>query len=314
MPGLLLAAGLAFLAIYLSEFSDYLGAALTALALGVVLGNTGMLNERFDTGFRFTEKRVLEAAIVLIGFGLNARIFSSLGWSTWLFVAGSVIATLFVALLIGRLMGLSRGLGALLGAGSAICGTAAIGALAPLLDSREEETGLSIGVINLLSTVGLVLLPVFSGLLAMEVDETGLLIGGVLQSMGHVIGAGFSIDNEVGAAATVVKMGRILFIIPLMVVAYFMSRGRSKGRGAKGFPFFIPLFAAALALSQLPFFPAGWAEALADIGDFLLIMAMVAIGFKIRLKPLFRIAGPALVLGTLVFVFQIAIYLVYLYW
>ncbi len=312
-PGLITAGALALLSIFLAGFGSFLGAATIALILGMMLGNSKILAGKLEKGFFFTEKKVLETAIVLIGFGMNARIFSALGVGTWIFIGSSVILVIAVAMMLGRWFGLSVKMATLLGAGSAICGTAAIGAVSPLLHSKEEETGLSIGVINVLSTMGLLLLPVLSGILALNDQSSGLIIGGILQSMGHVVGAGFSLGEEVGSAATVVKMGRVLLIIPLMLILYFLNRGRKSGGKRMSFPVFVPLFALALALSQLPFFPAAWASTLAKTGDYLLITAMVAIGFKIKFRPLFRMAGPALGVGLLVFVFQILLYLLYLY-
>src|SRR5690554_458169 len=313
VPGLLLAGALAVGSIFLAGFGSFLASATIALILGIILGNSGINVGKAAPGLKFTETKVLEMAIVLIGFGLNMQVFSALGLNTWVFVGSSVVMVIGVALLAGRWFGLSLKMGALLGAGSAICGSAAIGAIAPLIDSKEEETGQSIGVINLLSTTGLILLPILSGVLSLSTEDSGLVIGGIIQSMGHVIGAGFSLGEEIGAAATVVKMGRILLIIPLILIFFFVSRkGKAKGK-KMSFPFFIPWFVIALVLAQMPFFPEGWSSVLAKIGDFLLITAMVAIGFKIKLKPLFKIAGPALIVGFIVFIFQIALFMGYLY-
>ena len=313
VPGIILAGALAAVSIILAGFGSFLASATIALLLGIILGNSGIKVGRIEAGMKFTESKVLESAIVLIGFGLNMKVFSALGLNTWVFVGSSVVMVIGVALIVGRWFGLSPKMGALLGAGSAICGSAAIGAVAPLIHSKEEETGLSIGIINLLSTTGLILLPIMSGVLSLNTEDSGLVIGGIIQSMGHVIGAGFSLSEEVGAAATVVKMGRILLIIPLLLIFFFISR-KSKTPGAKmSFPYFILWFVLALVLAQMPFFPEGWSKILAKTGDILLITAMVAIGFKIKLKPLFKLAGPALMVGFIIFAFQIALFLGYLY-
>lgn len=314
-PGVITAVVLAGVAIMLSAYIPFAGSATLALLLGLALGNINLGSSRINAGLAFTERKVLEAAIVLIGFGLNARIFSQMGWSTWLFVGLSVLAVLGIALLAGKALGLSARLSVLLGAGSAICGSAAIGAVSPLIRSEEAETGLSIGIINLLGTVGLLLLPAVSVMMAFSDESSSLLIGGVLQSMGHVVGAGFSMGDNIGTLATVVKMGRILLIIPLMIALYFVGRGqvnKSTGRPT-AFPVFIPLFILSLLLAQIPAFPQSVSANLASIGDYLLIAAMVGIGFKIRIRPLFKMAGPALLAGLLIFTFQIALFVAYLY-
>lgn len=312
LPGLIVVALLAGLAVALASLSSYVGAATVALLLGIIAGNTTLRTDSFAPGFSFTEKYILEGAIVLIGFGLNASVFAKLGWSTWVFIGLSVLLVLAVALVIAQLFGLSRKMGLLLGAGSAICGSAAIAAVSPLVKSNDEETGLSIGIINLMSTIGLLFLPILAGVLAFSTEHSALIIGGVIQSMGHVVGAGFSMNDEVGLAATVVKMGRVVLLIPLVVLLFFTGRQKTAGSGKMGFPLFVPLFVGALILAQLPFFPAEWSASLAKIGDILLVAAMVAIGFKIKLRSLFKIAGSSLAVGGLVFAFQIALYLGYI--
>lgn len=312
IPGLLVALIVASLSVWLSGFNSFLGNATVALLLGMVLGNLLRRQKRIAPGLAFTEKVVLETAIVLIGFGLNTRIFSQLGWGSWAFVGLSVLLVLVLALLVSRWFGLSGKLGVLLGAGSAICGSAAIGAVSPLLHSKEEETGLSIGVINLLSTAGLLLLPLLAASLGFSAENSGLMIGGVLQSMGHVVGAGFSVSTEVGTLATVVKMGRVLLLIPLLLALFVVGRKNDEKGGKTAFPWFVPLFVLSLLLAQLPAFPKELSANLAQAGDYLLVGAMVGIGFKIKIRSLFKMAGPALLAGLLVFLFQVLLYVGYL--
>lgn len=313
IPGLILAGGFALLSVLLASFGSFIGAATIALLAGIALGNSKINLSRQQMGLNFTEKTILEAAIVLIGFGMNATVFSAMDVNTWLFIGSSVIMVIMVAFLVGRWFGLSSKMGVLLGAGSAICGSAAIGAISPLLRSKEEETGLSIGIINLLSTLGLLLLPVLSSILVLTDANSGLMIGGIIQSMGHVVGAGYALGDEVGTTATVAKMGRVLLIIPLMAAILIIGRSKSEKGSRVSFPIFIPLFSLALILAQLPFFPQSWALILAQTGDYLLVVAMVAIGVKIKIKPLIKLAGPALGAGFVVFGFQIVLYLLFIY-
>lgn len=314
LPGLLAAGVIALLAVLITGFVPFVGAATLALFLGIVLANSGMNLSSLNKGMEFAERKVLEVAIVLLGFGISARIFADLGTTTWVFVIASVAVVLLAAFLIGKAFRLSNRLSFLLGAGSAICGTTAIGAVSPLIGSKEEETGLSIGIVNLLGTVGLLLLPAVSAMMGLSEDEAGIFIGGTLQSMGHVVGAAFTLGEETGTLATVVKMGRILMIIPLLVVAYLFSL-RPSARSAskfKGFPWFVPLFVGSIALAHWSSFPTEFSTGLAGVGDYLLIAAMAGIGFKIRLRQLFGIAGPGLMAGVFIFFIQIVIYLAFL--
>ncbi|MEZ4721872.1 MAG: putative sulfate exporter family transporter [Flavobacteriales bacterium] len=310
--GLLVVAVLAVISILAGSFNHYLGAATIALILGAVVGNLFPAKALMAKGFELSEKKVLELAIVLLGFGISSGFFHLTQWHTWAWVFGAVAIVILLAFALGRLFGLNQRLSLLIGAGSAICGSAAIGAISPLINGKEEETALSIGIINLLGTIGLILFPILAVFFEFHSEDAGLMIGGVLQSMGHVIGAGYAVNEEVGSYATLIKMGRVTLIIPIILILFFIGQKRNGSMGHEiSFPYFVPLFVLALVITQIGWLPEKAVSTLAKIGDYLLIGAMVGIGYKIRLKELFRQAGPALVVGLLVFLIHIGLLLVY---
>lgn len=312
IPGILLAVILMIAAEFLSGYLPGLGTALPALILGVVLRHIIADFSRFLPGVEWSEKYILETAIVFIGFGFQVTKFSALGISTLGIIGASIVAIVLVALLLQKLMGRDSGLYWLLGAGSAICGSSAIGATAPLIKAREEETGVSLAVINLLGLLGMIVLPVLAVGLRFSNIETGVFLGGILQSVGHVVGAAFSINNEIGQIATVVKMGRVAFLIPFLLIVYFLFRKNNDGSKPK-FPLFILFFLAAVLLSQSGLFSAEVLKHLSETGDTLLNIGMAAIGLKINIKSLWKISGKALIAGTVIFVIQIVIYIAYLF-
>jgi len=285
-----------------------------ALLIGLVAGNSVFGKPQHQAGIRFTEKYILETAIVLIGFGFNLQVLIDLGLNTFLWLLTSVILVILIALLAGRLSGSSTNFSILLGAGSAICGSAAIAATAPIIKAEERETGLALTLINLLGLLGIAILPVSAMSLNFQFLESGVLTGGVLQSMGHVVAASFSLNTETGEVATVVKMGRIALLIPLLLILYLNQRkgGQAAGANTLKFPLFIFFFVIAVGLSQFGFFPANWAHWLAEAGDFLLIIAMAGIGLKIKLKPLLKISLKGTLAGILVFLFQVLFFIVIL--
>lgn len=291
-------------------FVPSLSATLMSLLLGIAAGNAFIRGNHFDPGLKFTEKYILESAIVLIGFGFNIGVLKDLGGGVFLWLVLSVILIVAAALLAGKIFGTSKNFNYLLGIGSAICGSAAIAAAAPLLRAKEEETGLALTLINLLGLIGIVILPLLSFSLGYTDTEAGLLTGGVLQSMGHVVAAAFSLGEITGEAATVVKMGRILLLVPFLLFLFFMDGRKQSGSSAKPkFPIFIGLFILSVSLSQIDFFPRSWSNDLAVAGDLLLVIAMAAIGLRIKIKPLLKISGKGSLLALLVFVFQVIIFL-----
>src|SRR5690606_12471182 len=177
-----------------------------------------------------------------IGFGFELSKFDQIGISTLALILVSIIVIVVLALLLQRLMGKEDGkLFWLLGAGSAICGSSAIGATAPLIQAKEEETGISLAVINLLGLLGMVFLPLIAVGLSCSEVQTGIFLGGILQSVGHVVGTAFAINSEVGEIATVVKMGRVAFLIPFLLVVFFLFLKKADDTKLK-FPIFYFVF------------------------------------------------------------------------
>lgn len=311
IPGLAAAVLIAALAYLIGSYIPNLSATLLSLLFGILAGNLVLGKPGYEAGIRFTEKYILESAIVLIGFGFKLQLLQQLGLPIFGWLVFSVVAVVSFALLVGKLFGTSTNFNYLLGAGSAICGSAAIAATAPLIKAKEEETGLALTVINLLGLVGIGLLPLLTFALGHTEIEAGLLTGGSLQSMGHVVAAAFSLNATTGEVATVVKMARISLLVPFLLFIFFSQRKKNKGSSAKlKFPAFIGLFILAVAISQLAFFPSQWSALLATAGDLLLIIAMAGIGLRIKIRPLLKISARGSLIGLIVFLFQILFFLV----
>jgi len=298
---------------FLSSYVPTLGTALLALILGVITRQVLPDFSVFTSGVTWSEKYILETAIVFIGFGFEISKFDEIGVSTLALIFGSIIVIILAALLLQKLMGKEDGkLFWLIGAGSAICGSSAIGATAPLIQAKEEETGVSLAIINLLGLLGMVLLPIIAVGLNFSNLETGIFLGGILQSVGHVVGAAFAINPEVGQFATVVKMGRIVFLVPFLLMIYFLFRKKSDGTKLK-FPLFILFFLLAVLVSQIGVFNSETLRLFSKSGDTLLNIGMAAIGLKINIKSLWKISGKAFIAGLIIFFIQIVMYLGYLW-
>lgn len=309
--GILLAVAVMLTAKLLSGYLPMLGTALLALIVGIVVRQLLTNFSLFEKGVAWTEKYVLETAIVFIGFGFEIGKFKEIGGSTIGVIFGSIVVIIITALILQRIMGEKDSKTFwLLGAGSAICGSSAIGATAPLIKAKEEETGISMAVINFLGLIGMIILPLLASALAYTEVETGILLGGILQSVGHVVGAGFAVSHEIGEFATVVKMGRVAFLIPFLLTIYFLFRKQSDETKLK-FPIFILLFLVAVLLSQIKLFEPSTLKTLTKTGDQLLNIGMAAIGLKINIKTLWKISGKALLAGVIIFTIQIIIYLLY---
>lgn len=297
---------IAILAVILANYLSVFGSILMALILGMVAGNVFLRSDKLHSGLKFSEKTILEMSIVLIGFGFEAGNLENLSWSLLIILAASIAVVILLALGIGKLLGLNSRLSMLLGAGSAICGSAAIAATAPVIDANEEEVGVSIGAVNLIGTIGLAFLPALALFLHFTDFQSAVLLGGTLQSIGHVAASSFAMNNEVGEWAMVVKMSRVMFMIPLLLVLFFIGRKRVDTKVS--FPYFIFFFAFAVYLAQLDSMSSELTGYLAMAGNFLMAVAMTAIGVGIKIKPLLRISPKGLALGSILFLIQILMF------
>ncbi len=315
--GVLLASAIALVGIVLGNFTPFMSKTLSALAIGVIIGNFVNIPKYFSTGLKLAEKQILEYSIVLIGFGFQLSMLQDLGVTTFAAIVISVVFVIAFSMVLGKKMGCSQSLSILLGAGSAICGSAAIAATAPLIKAKEEETGLSLGIINFLGLIGVVTFPLISMFFDFDDMEAGILIGGVLQSLGHVMASAYTLGQDAGDYAAIVKMARILLMLPLLIVFYFLGRKSSQSSKSTktkvAFPYFILFFAGTVIVSQLNWLSPSTTTSLANAGDILLCVSMAAIGLKIRIKEMIQISGKASLHGTIVFLVHIAFFLALIY-
>ena len=305
-PGLAISIFIALIAKFGGQYVPMVGATLLSLLLGAVAGNTFMNGATCAPGLKFVEKHVLEASIVLSGFVLQAVHLKTMGNEIlWLLVI-MVFSTFVLSWALGKVFKSSKRFSYLLGAGSAICGSSAIAATAPIVEASEEETGLALGIVNALGLIGLVGLPLVAHLVDFSTLQSATLIGGTLQSLGHVVASAHTLGDEVGHWAVIVKMGRILFMVPLLLILFFLKRRGDSASKAK-FPMFIALFVGVIIISQVQFLPEAATESMAGIGKWLLIIAMGAIGAKIRITQLLKISKKGILQGVSLFALQIGI-------
>jgi uncharacterized integral membrane protein (TIGR00698 family) len=315
-PGLMLVAVIALVSDYLSVFIP-VGSVVIAIMLGIVISYTFKFSRIYQSGIAFAEKQLLSGAIMLLGVQLNLSVLYELGLSLVVFIILLVNASIVVAYLAGKTRRLSSSFSLLLGIGNAICGSSAIAGAAPLLNSKKAETGLSISIVNLLGTAGIFLIPWLTGIF---VDVTnlnnGIMIGATLQAVGQVTASGFGINEDVGKIATIVKMGRILMLGPVLLLLSIAFRIRSRplsGKPKFGIPGFIAGFVLLAIASNVYLIPAAWLPFLKITGESLLIMAMAGVGLKILLTNVMRQGFEAVLVALLVFIFQIGFCLGYLY-
>ena len=285
-----------------------LGAVTLAIILGLLVGNIAPIPAGAKKGIAFCEKKVLSAAIALLGFSLDYKVLLSLGFLPLAAVLLGVPVTIFTALGWGKLLGLEKDLALLVGTGNGICGSSAIAAVQGVIKTDEEHVGVSVAVINLLGTVGIFLVPLIVTFVPGLNDQLkGLVIGNTIQAVGQVTAAGFSLGETCGQTAAVVKMGRVLLITPVALILGFIRKKEpvSGGVTLPRIPLFIMLFVLFSLVNTAGILPGNVTDILKGAGEGLLIVAMAGIGLKITFRGLANEGKKALIAGVLTWAVQI---------
>jgi uncharacterized integral membrane protein (TIGR00698 family) len=192
---------------------------LIAILLGMLLGNTVLNRPELGSGTKFSEKRLLEYAIVLNGLILDFQVLKSAGIKGFVFIMLQMGLTIFVTYQLGKVFGFGKRFSLLMGAGNAVCGSSAIGTVSPIVQADNKEKGISITIVNLTGTALMILLPVLGAVLyGSDTLRTSALIGGTVQSVGQVVAAAKLVNDDVVTLATVFKLMRVLLIIGVAVL------------------------------------------------------------------------------------------------
>jgi uncharacterized integral membrane protein (TIGR00698 family) len=309
-PGIALAAAAAAAAYGLTALLPQIkvGTVVWAILIGVVAGSAFRPGERFAPGLKFCEKKVLETAVILLGAGLSLGALGGFDLKAGLAVLAAMGLCLAVGPAAAGALGTSRSTGFLLGVGTAICGSAAIAAVSPFAAKDRHETALSIGVVNIWGFLAMLVLPFVAKRADLSVESAALLLGGSLPAVGHAVGAGYATIPAVGSLAIAVKMGRVLCLVPLVLVCSLRAPDREGGSALRGaVPWFVPLFIAAVAMRTLGWIPAAALGPLDWAGKAALTAAMAAVGFGVDLSAVRRHGPKALWLGSGLLALQIAI-------
>ena len=322
IPGIVVCAVVACVATWLGSLLEIVGAPVFAILLGMVIAPFLSAKRRapLAAGVAFTSKIVLQAAVVLLGFGLSLGAIVAVGAQSLPVIVSTVATSLAVAFVLCRVMHIPGRIATLVGVGSSICGGSAIAATAPVIKAKEEEVAQAISVIFFFNVIVALVFPSLGGLLGLSDSGFALFAGTAVNDTSSVTAAAAAWDGMHSGAttlddATIVKLTRTLAIVPItLVLALWTARREAasavveaqdvKGSAADSFslrravPTFILLFVAAALIATVVPLPADATAALKVASKFLIAMAMVAIGLNTDVVRLVRTGGKPLALGA----------------
>jgi uncharacterized integral membrane protein (TIGR00698 family) len=258
---------------------------------------------------------MLELSILFLAVGINYADVAALGVQPFLGVAAVVFTVLFLSFFLAKRFNCPGNTGILVGFGTAICGSSAIAALAPSLQKQnKEDVAIAMAVINLLGTLGMLVLP--WALLQVDwpsqdvaASAMGYLVGGSLHSVGNVAGAGFAIGKSAGDIAITVKLARVALLTPGLIFMTYLTQRHSQGSWKRYFqlPWYLIGFILVTLLVSVIDIPKPALKEVEYIGKVILTIAMAAIGLKVSVKKLMQAGSRGLRFGVVMFLLQIAL-------
>jgi uncharacterized integral membrane protein (TIGR00698 family) len=307
MPGSLLAVAIAALAWLLGRWAPLIGGPVIGILLGVV-GNTLPLGARYTPGIAFTGKKVLQWSIIALGFGLSLDQVAKTGMESLSVTLVTMTVAFLSAWALGRWLGVHDKLMLLIGVGTAICGGSAIAAVTPIIRPDDHDTAFAISTIFLFNVVAVLLFPLLGHVMHLSDLGFGLWAGTAINDTSSVVAAGYSYSHAAGDYATIVKLTRATLIIPVCLVLAFVVAAREKRKHAEAgstgkfslasiFPWFILWFLVASAARTAGLIPVAIQPALHLLAEFLIIVALTAIGLSANMRKMISSGPRPILLG-----------------
>ena len=308
-PGIILAAGLGLAAIFLSGYTpSFLNSYLLALLVGMLLAPQVNKVPLLDAGISLSSAKMLEWSVVLLAFSMDYKAVGAIGAKDFIVIVIVVLFVLLVSYYLSKVLSCPGKTGLLVGFGTAICGSSAIAALAPKIKAEKEDVAISLAAVNLLGSLGMILLPLLFQFYPLAEQQMAFFIGASLHSVGNVAGAGFSVSEDVGQLALVYKMARVALLSPALLLMVWLDARKTEGQS---FKFQLPWYLIAFLLISIlvSLFPLteGMIKGSELTGKIMLTIAMAAIGLKVHVFHLLKAGQRGLLFGVIVFVLQMGL-------
>lgn len=306
VPGIVLVVAVAGSAWIVSTWLDSLSPLVAGIVLGAVVANTTGVPDRCVAGSRLAARSFLRIGIVLLGLRLSLGDLAGLGPDGLVVVAGAVTVTFVGTRWIARRFGVSDDLGLLVATGYSICGASAIAAMDGVVGADEEEVAYAISLVTLCGTLSIVALPVLATFAGVDGATFGTWVGGAVHDVGQVVATAAHGGDEALAAATVVKLTRVVLLAPLVALVAIRARRRSPVVVGQRRPPIVPLFVVgflvAIAVRSSGVLSDGLLDGAATAEKVLLTAALAALGMGVDVRRLRRLGGRPLALGMIAWV------------
>ncbi|TFW30868.1 YeiH family protein [Massilia horti] len=313
--GLALVAAIAAVGIWgagLREMEQLGLSALTlAIVIGIALGNTVFprIAPFSLEGVEFAKSRLLRLGVVLYGFRITFQDIGHIGWAGILIDVLIICATFTLAVQLGtRVFGLDRQSAMLIGAGSSICGAAAVMAAEPVVRGQAHKVSVAVATVVIFGTLGMFVYPLLYPYLHLSETAYGLYAGSTIHEVAQVVVAGRAVSQHAASYAVIEKMLRVMMLAPFLVILGSRLDGQDyAGSAATGrritIPWFAVFFIVAAGVNSLHLLPAGLVAAVLKVDTVLLAMAMAALGLRTHVGAIRQAGVKPILLASVLFLF-----------
>ena len=318
LPGIAASFAIAAVACFIENLLPVhlIGGAVIAMFLGMIVNHFVGKNSFLAAGVKFTSKKILKFAIILLGLSLNINTILQVGKMS-LVVMVFTLATCFGGgYFIGKALGLNWKLSNLISAGTGICGGSAIAAIAPTIDAEDIDVAYAMSATFLFDMAMIVLFPIMGRAIGMSAEAFGIWAGTAVNDTSSVVATGYAFSEEAGDFATMVKLTRTLAIIPTVLtfalIQMRLKRKEAMNSGAdkkaikadfsitKIFPWFILGFLAMSVVASVFAIPAAVVSGTKSVSKFLMVCALAAIGVNTSFKDMKKAGIKPMVHGFII--------------
>ena len=310
--GLLLIIVLSLLSTQLAVLSPIKALGLSSLTiailLGFIIGNSFLkkIAPHTDQGIDYAKNKLLRIGIIFYGFHITFQQLSSIGWSGLLIASVMVLCTFSLALLIGiKLLKLDKQTVILIGAGSSICGAAAVMATEPVVKGQASKVSVAVATVVVFGTVSMFLYPLLYPYLQLSPQNYGIFAGSTIHEVAQVVVAGKNVSDIAASSAVIEKMLRVMLLAPfLMILSMGISHKKTgTSKTLITIPWFAILFIVVALFNSIVVLPNSLHTFINNVDTFLLTMAMAALGVRTNISSIKQAGVKPLLLAGSLFIF-----------
>lgn len=307
LHGILLIGLFSCAAFYIGDVPFFKEISFSPMIIGIILGMLyanslrNHLPETWVPGIQFCSKKLLRLGIILYGFRLTFQDVVAVGLPGIVIDSVVVAVTIIGGVYVGKLLKMDRDIALLTSVGSGICGAAAVLGAESTIQTKPYKTAVAVATVVIFGTLSMFLYPIAyrAGILGLTPNEMGIYAGATLHEVAHAVGAGNAMGEEIASVAIIVKMIRVMLLVPvLFILGYWVALraarcGGGEGAAKKGkvaVPWFAVWFLAVIGFNSFNLLPEQAISVINYIDTFLLTMAMVALGAETSIDK-FKKAG-----------------------